>query len=135
MCNIAALGSEGRPSRSSASLNFLSFLLSVSLSVATRSLAGVDGGGEASGIASGAVNADACIPEKILAPPSRLPADEAGIVDRCVVGAIHDAMEEAPALETLSASDPAESLAGLAAIVNGSKGNPCVMAGRGGVWA
>ena len=108
--------------------------MSVSLS-ASRALAGVESSGEASGIASGAANAAACTPEKILAPPNRLPADEVGIVDRCVVGAIHDAMEDPPALETLSASDPAESLAGLAAIVNGSTGNDCVMAGRGGVWA
>ena len=130
--NVVALGNEGRPSKSSASLNFL-FLLSVSLSVATRAAAGVESRGEASGIAFGAANAAACTPEKMLAPPSRLPADEVGIVDRCVVGAIHDAMEDPPALETLSARDPVESLTGLAAIVNGRKGNGCVMAGRGGV--
>ena len=46
---------------------------------------------------------------------------------------VHDAMEEPPALETLSARDPAESLAGPTAIVNGMEGRGCVVAGRGGV--
>ena len=69
--------------------------------------------------------------------PNKLPSDDVGMLERCVVGAIQDAMEELPALEKLSARDPGLSdrvpCNGLAPIVNGNVGRGCVMAGRGGV--